>query len=327
MDLNPHVAENSINSAPLLSPRRLILQLFGFVAGAALLVWCIRLAIGGGDWSKLRDANVGLIGVLLGCTCISLFINGATFWLTAQPLARVPFWDLQRLNLACNLLNYAPIRAGAIARVAYHMRVDRVHPLQIAAWFGSIFYIMAMVIAACLAATIIRPSIDALWAMIMVGIVVGGGVVTRVLISHHLFAKYGQGIDRILQSHRVLWGASVLRAIDLGAFLGRMWAAATILDLQIPTHHLVVLALVAFTARLIPLGRVGFAEAAVTALAGRLATTGMDGASIEAAVSGSGPWAQLALVESAGEALILIPGGAIAILWLRQRWRNGPRST
>ncbi len=321
------MAENSIYSAPLLSPRRLIIQLVGFIAGAALLIWCIKLAIGGGDWSKLRDANVGLIGVLLGCTCISLFINGSTFWLTAQPLVRVPFWDLQRLNLACNLLNYAPIRAGAIARVAYHMRVDRVHPLQIAAWFGSVFYIMAMVIAACLVATIIRPSIDLVWAMIVVGVVVGGGVVTRLIISHRLFAKYGQGVDLILRSHRVLWGAMVLRILDLSAFLGRMWAAATILDLQIPPHHLLVLALVAFAARLIPLGRVGFAEAAVTALAARLATTGMDGASIEAVLSGSGPWAQLALVESAGEALILIPGGGIALLWLRRRWRRGPRST
>ncbi len=320
------MTENSTNTAPLLSTRRLIIQLLGFVAGAALLIWCIKLAIGGGDWSKLRDANVGLIAVLLGCTCISLFINGSTFWLTAQPLARVPFWDLQRLNLACNLLNYAPIRAGAITRVAYHMRVDRVHPLQIAAWFGSIFYIMAMVIAACLAATIIRPIIDWVWMMIVTGIVISGGVVTRVIISHRLLAKYGQGVDRILRSHRVLWGATVLRILDLSAFLGRMWAAATILDLQIPTHHLVVLALVAFTARLIPLGRVGFAEAAVTALAARLATAGMDGATIEAVVNESGPWAQLALVESAGEALILIPGGAIAIYWLRRRWRSGPRS-
>ena len=321
------MADSPINDVNLLSPRRLIFQLVGFALGAALLIWCIKLAIGGGDWSKLRDANVGLIGVLLGCTCVSLFINGSTFWLTAQPLARVPFWDLQRLNLACNLLNYAPIRAGAIARVAYHMRVDRVHPLQIAAWFGSIFYIMALVIAACLVVTIIRPSIDLVWAMIVVGVVVGGGVVTRLIVSHRLFAKYGQGVDRILRSHRVLWGAIVLRILDLSAFLGRMWAAAAILDLQIPTHHLVVLAVVAFAARLIPLGRVGFAEAAVTALAARLATAGVDGASIQAVLNESGPWAQLALVESAGEALILIPGGGITLVWLRRRWRKGPRST
>ncbi len=321
------MTENSINATPLLSPRRLIIQLVGFIAGAALLIWCIKLAIGGGDWSKLAHANPWLMSVLLGCTCVSLFINGSTFWLTAQPLARVPFWDLQRLNLACNLLNYAPIRAGAIARVAYHMRVDRVHPLQIAAWFGSIFYIMALVIAACLVVTIIRPSIDLVWALIVTSIVISGGLATRLIISHRLFAKYGQGIDRILRSHRVLWGASVLRIVDLSAFLGRMWAAATILDLQIPTHHLVVLALVAFIARLIPLGRVGFAEAAVTALAARLATAGVDGASIKAVLTASGPWAQLALVESAGEALILIPGGGIALLWLRRRWRKGPRST
>ena len=108
------MADTSINDAHLLSPRRLIVQLVGFVIGAALLIWCIKLAIGGGDWSKLRDANAGLLSLLLGCTCVSLFINGSTFWLTAQPVARLPFWDLQRLNLACNLLNYAPIRVGSL---------------------------------------------------------------------------------------------------------------------------------------------------------------------------------------------------------------------
>jgi len=320
------VADTSINDAPLLSPRRLIVQLVGFVIGAALLIWCIKLAIGGGDWSKLRDANVGLLGVLLGCTCVSLFINGSTFWLTVQPVARLSFWDLQRLNLACNLLNYAPIRVGAIARVAYHMRVDRVSFLHIAAWFGSIVYTMAVVLGACLTATMMRPSIDWIWAMIVTVLLIVGGVVTRVIISHRLFAKYGQGIDRILRSHRVLWGAMVLRLLDLTAFLGRMWAAAAILGLEIPTHHILILAVVAFTARLIPFGRVGFAEAAVTALAARLASVGVEGSSIQAVLNESGPWAQLALVESAGEALILIPGGAITLLWLRRRWRRGARS-
>ena len=320
------MADTSINDAHLLSPRRLIVQLVGFVIGAALLIWCIKLAIGGGDWSKLRDANAGLLGVLLGCTCVSLFINGSTFWLTVQPLSRLPFWDLQRLNLACNLLNYAPIRAGAIARVAYHMRVDRISFLQIAAWFGSILYIMAIVVGACLTATMMRPSLDWIWAMIVTVLLIVGGMATRVIISHRLFAKYGQGIDRILRSHRVLWGAMVLRLLDLSAFLGRMWAAATILELDLPTHHILILAVVAFTARLIPFGRVGFAEAAVTALAARLAASGLQGASIEAMLNDSGPWAQLALVESAGEALILIPSGAIAILWLRRRWRKARRS-
>ena len=114
--------------------------------------------------------------------------------------------------------------------------------------------------------------------------------------------------------------------MDLSAFLGRMWAAAAILELDVPTHHIVILAVVAFTARLIPFGRVGFAEAAVTALAAQLAASGLEGASIQAVLNASGPWAQLALIESAGEALILIPSGAIAILWLRRRWRRGPRS-
>ncbi len=316
------MTELKTNEKRLLSTKKVIGQLIGFAIGAALLVWCIKLAISGGDWSKLAEADPLLIAALLGCTCVSLFINGTTFWITAEPIKQMKLWDLQRLNLACNLLNYAPIRAGAIARVIYHMRIDGLSFLQIGAWFAAIIYIMAMGVGACLTATLIRVNIDWLWALIVIGLLLIGGLLTRVIISHGLFAKYGQGVDRILLNHRAYWIATVLRLVDLGAFIGRMAAAVAILDLheQLQTHHLVILAIVAFAARLIPLGRVGIAEAVVTALAAWFATLGIEGSTIDAVINESGPWAQLALVESAGEALILIPTGAIALIWLRKRW-------
>lgn len=316
------MTEQTTNETRLLSPRKVILQLIGFAIGAALLIWCIKLAISGGDWSKLADADPLLIAALLGCTCVSLFINGATFWITAGPIKPMNLWDLQRLNLACNLLNYAPIRAGAITRVIYHMRIDRLSLLQVGAWFAAIVYIMAMGVGACLAATLIRVNLDWVWAVIVIGLLILGGLLTRVIISHRLFAKYGQGVDRILLNHKAYWIATVLRLIDLGAFVGRMAAAVAILDLteQLQPNHLVILAIVAFAARLIPLGRVGFAEAVVTALAAWLTTSGIEESTIDAVINMSGPMAQLALVESAGEALILIPTGAIALIWLRKRW-------
>lgn len=318
------MTEQTINESPLLSTKKVIVQLIGFAIGISLLVWCIKLAIDGGDWSKLADADPLLIAALLGCTCISLFINGLTFWITAAPIKPLNLWDMQRLNLACNLLNYAPIRAGAIARVLYHMRVDKLSFLQVGAWFAAIAYIMAIGVGACLVATIIRVNIDWVWALIVIGLLIFGGLITRLIISQSIFAKYGMGADKILLNHKAYWGATVLRIIDLGAFIGRMAAAVAILDLtdQLQTHHLVILAIVAFAARLVPLGRVGFAEFAVTAIAARLATLGMEDSTIDAVINESGPWAQLALIESAGEALILIPAGVIALFWLRKRWIN-----
>ena len=71
------------------------------------------------------------MAALLGCTIGSMLINGATFWITGQPIAPLKFWDMQWLNMSGNLLNYAPVRLGAIARVMYHLRVDGLSLLQI----------------------------------------------------------------------------------------------------------------------------------------------------------------------------------------------------
>jgi hypothetical protein len=58
---------------------------------------------------------------------------------------------------------------------------------------------------------------------------------------------------------------------------------------------------------------VGYREAGVAFFAQFL---GMSGTDFDAARS------QLALVESAGEAIVAIPLGAMALLWYRSRWVN-----
>ncbi len=126
----------------------------------------------------------------------------------------------------------------------------------------------------------------------------------------------------MLRDPMSLWGAALLRLVDIAAFTGRMGAAISILGLTLPGSHLVMLAMVALVASLIPLGRLGFREWAVALAAARLSAFGADPGSIESFASFEA-WAQLALVESAGEASVVIPAGAVALLWYRQRWRRG----
>ena len=125
----------------------------------------------------------------------------------------------------------------------------------------------------------------------------------------------------MLRDPMSLWGASLLRLVDIAAFTGRMGAAISILGLTLPGSHLVMLALVALAASLIPFGRLGFREWAVALAAARLSAFGADPGSIESFASLEA-WAQLALVESAGEASIVIPAGVVALLWYRRRWRR-----
>jgi hypothetical protein len=75
----------------------------------------------------------------------------------------------------------------------------------------------------------------------------------------------------------------------------------------------VVLAMIALASSLMPVGRVGVREFCVAAAAARMnIDVGMD----------KSMWDQLALLESAGEALAYIPLGIMAIPWFRARWKN-----
>jgi hypothetical protein len=306
------VSESRATETGLLTPTKIAVELGGFVIGLALLAWCIKGAIEKGGWERLADADVGLVAGMLGCSLLSALINGAMFWVTIRPLKRLRFWDLQWLNFVGNLLNYAPVRLGAIARVLYHLRVDRLNLLQIGGWFTFIGYILCLGIGSCLLATLARDRIDWIWAALVLGQMALGGVLTRVVVGNRLLIRYGQGVDRIIADPLALWGAIGLRLADLTAYSGRMAIAMTILGINLPTAHVIILALVALAASLIPFGRLGFREFCVWITAQRLSMLASD---VDSNMQ------QLALVESAGEAVIFIPLGAVALLWYRRRWR------
>lgn len=297
----------------LLTPRKIIIQVIAWLAGLALLAWIIWGAVEQGDWRRVLHADPWLIAALLGCTLASAFCNGAAFWITIQPVRAVRLRDMQLLNLVANMLNYAPVRLGALARVLYHLRVDRLSLLQIGGWFAFIGYVLMLGIGACLVATLLRTEIDLIWLALVIAQMVLGGLVIRTFAGTPLIARFARGIDRIATSPRGLWGALILRVLDLGAYTGRMWAASAILGLELSGSDIVVLAMVALAADLVPFGKLGFREFCVAATAARLSMRGDD---VDAAFK------QLALIDSAGQALIFIPLGGLALPWLRRRWRE-----
>lgn len=308
----------TLRQSGVISARKLATQVVGFLIGAALLAWCIHTAIKGGDWSRIAEASPWLIVGLAACSVISLAANGATFWLFIRPVHPVGFRAMQWLNLVSGLFNYLPVRAGMLTRVAYHLKVDRMPLLLLAGWFGAVSYVLALVVGVCVLAMVIRPQMDWIWLAIVAGMLLLGGGLTRALMLHPIIVKYGRGMDRMLSDRRALWGGIVLRLVDIGAYLGRMACAATILGLNLAWSDLTILALAALALSMNPLGRFGFREWAVTIVATRLITTDMTGAQIEAS------FAQLALIESAGEAIVAIPAGAIALFWYVRQWRAAP---
>ena len=304
-------------SRELLAPRKVAIQLVGFVIGLALLAWCIKVAVQGGDWSRVLHAPPLLVAGLIGCTLVSLFVNGASFWLVIRPVQPLRLSDLMWINLVTGVLNYAPIRAGLIARVAYHMRCDGMSLFRIGAWLGSLAYTTLLTIGACVFTTIIWPTFDWVWIALLLGQLVLGGVLIWAMMGQSIVLKYARGIDRMLRDPVALWGAIALRLVDIAAFVGRMACAIAILGLPLGLTDTLLLGFAAIALTMNPLGRFGFREMAVTFVASRLVSTEMSGTQLDADM------AQLALVESAGEALVYIPLGLISLVWFKRKWQRG----
>ena len=292
-----------------------------YVTGLGLLVWYVARTMQTDEfdaWEKLRSADWQYLAGMIGFTLGSLFLNGTTFWLIVRPIRDVGFWNMQRLNVVGNALNYLPLRPGLILRVAYHLRVDRLTALQIAAWFGAIAVILLMVTGVLVTAMLLRREVDVVWVLlVVVGLVVGGFLVYS-LSGLGVVRKHGRGIDMMLRDHRVLWPAITLRLIDIGMYSGRLWCALAIVGLEAHSAtYVILLALVALLAGLLPV-RIGFREV----LLGLAATAAASEGTLDDSI-----FALLALVESAGEAMVYVPLGAIAIFWYRRRWLNARRRT
>ncbi|MGI9013604.1 MAG: hypothetical protein ACR2GY_05060, partial [Phycisphaerales bacterium] len=286
-------------------PARLLLQMLVYLLGVAILIWYARSAFRSDEfdaWAVLRDADWRLVLGMLAFSLGSLFLNGMTFWLVARPLKDVGFWNMQFLNAVGNALNYLPLRPGLIARLAYHMRVDRLSLLEIGAWFASVAAIMLMVVGVLVSATLLHGEFDAIWiAMVLVGCV-AGGLLLRLLAHLPLLERFGRASPHMLKHHAVVWPAIVLRLLDVVMHTGRLACAMAIVGVELysPTY-VVLVAMVALMAGLLPV-RIGFREVLLG-----MAATAAAGATVDEAL-----FALLALVESAGEALLYIPLGAIA---------------
>jgi hypothetical protein len=298
------------------------MQIAGFALGLALLIWCIVGAARGGDWSAVARAPLHLVLGLIVCTLTSLVANGTIFWLVIRPVQPLTWHHMLLLNVTTAVLNYAPIRAGLIARVAYHLKVDRMPVVIMGGWFAAIGYTTVIALGVVVVATLLKQYYELSWVSciaIVIGQIVAMGFVTigsitaaQMFMSPEFVQRVGRGMHRMLRQPVQLWGALVLRLVDIGAFMGRMWCAAAIigLDQKLTGTQFALLGVTALVMTLFPLGRVGYREAGVALVAPYL--VGID--NIDAALK------QLALLESAGEAIVAIPLGSLALLWYRKRW-------
>ncbi|MCA9284231.1 MAG: flippase-like domain-containing protein [Phycisphaerales bacterium] len=304
-------AEDADISVAVPRLRRILVQVVGFAVGIGLVVWCVRRAASGGNWETILHASAWQISGLLGFTILSLVMAGTAFWVAIQPVRQLRWRELQGLNFVASLFNYAPVRLGLVTRVVWHLRVDRIAPLMVVGWFGSMGLVMGVVLGSAATATLVHPRLDAVWAGLLLVLLLTGGMLLRVMVQMPLartITRRLHGMERLILDHRALWGGVAIRVLDLTAFTGRMACAASICGITLSLSDVLLLALSAQLISLSPFGRVGFREAAVAFVASRL--SGGPGVDVESV------FAQLALVDSAGEVLVIVPLGVLALPWL-----------
>ena len=293
--------------------RKIILQITGFALGVALIAWCVWGAAKDPEgWQRLREASsTSLIGLLL-CSLASIMISGLTFWIAARPVQTLGVQDQQWINALASMLNYAPVRLGMFVRAAYAIKVDHLRAVELVAWFASVAFTFVVALLAITAGTLAWIQFGA-WTFFPTLIIIAmlGGFSGRWCATLSMVQKRAQGLERLITNPTALWGSIALHILDLFFATGRVLLSIQILGLQLNLAQACLISMASFAASLNPLGRLGFREAAVAFTAGALSIGGLAGM--------ENKFQTLAVIESAGEALVAIPVGMLALypIWKR----------
>lgn len=199
-------------------PLQLALQIVGFLAGLALLGWCVTVALrpeNRDQLARLREAQPWEIAALLGLTATSLIVNGLSFWATIRPIRPIAAPAVLATNALATFLNYLPFKVGALVRIAIHNRRDRVPLLTIGAWFAAMTVLISAALTPLISASFWRRTIDGPWWAASIG-----GLVTcylAVVGVARLFAG-PRGLARLTSFAARLGWSWPTRLLGSGAF-------------------------------------------------------------------------------------------------------------
>ncbi len=315
-----------------MSLRSKVFQGIGYAVGLAILVWCVWYASSKGDWSRVRSADPWIIAAIVAVSAASIVLNGLLFRLTLEPVrprlngeprsherALPTLRSVSAVNWVCTLANFAPLRLGMIARVTYHMRVDRLRFFEIVNWFGLDLLTFLLPIGGVIAATFLLRSFGWAWVGLAVGLTAAMTVMLWWITRLSIVPKRFRETARIIGDGRALLICLPIRCVDLALNGVRTILAAKILGLSLDYADSFALACTGLLASLGPLGRLGFREAGFALVAQLLAAKGFN-EGIDAA------FVQLSIIDSAGEALAALIGGVPLAFWMTRRLLNARRN-
>jgi hypothetical protein len=324
------------------SARRL-LQALGFLAGLALLVWCVSVALSDENRAQLErlgDASPAQVALLLACSAATMVLNGLIFWAVLWPVKRTSVLHMSAVNAAATLLSYAPFKIALAFRALVHQRIDRVPLLTIGAWFAAIGVLTVTVVAPALAASFAFESGSPAWwggwiggsaVCVALAVAIAAGFardrgwarleallasVGLGFVLRRLGADYGRkihaGVD-MLAHPRASSAAGALRVADILVQAVRVRVAAEVLGLELGWGPAMVIASTYFLIGILsPIGMLGPREAGAAGVATLAGLSDATGAQSIMLVS---------VLVSATEALVNLAGGGLGAAYLRvDRW-------
>ncbi|MCW5769076.1 MAG: flippase-like domain-containing protein [Phycisphaeraceae bacterium] len=317
-----------------MSPRRVVIQLVGYAAGIALLIWCVSRALSPENreqLTRLADASPLSIALLCGLSVLSIVLNGLIFWTAVRPVQRVPLGSVLATNAIATALNYVPFKLSMLSRILIHNRRDRVPLLTIGGWLGTVVIILAATLGPMVAISLHRPTIDGIWLALVSGAMVlaAGTVILGARLgltspvrrlSRSLTMRTALGrrflsssmephiLDGLrMMSSPVAVGAGVgLRLADVVTQSARFVVAAGILGITLQFDKAFLLAATYFGIGIVsPFGMLGTREAGAAGLADALS------------IPNAGAIAAVVLLVSATEALVTIILATAGAIYLR----------
>jgi hypothetical protein len=303
-------------SRKMLSPSRIALQLVGFLVGLVLLYFCLSKAIGKADWTLVRDAHPWLLVSLVFFGLLSTVLDGFVFWGVLKPYRALKPLQVQGVNMSAAFLNYAPVRLGTVFRISYHAKVDRVGVVPILGWFVAITITTMACMASISAATLITGAVGLGFPILIALFLLLSGIILWALARVPALQRIAAGKEKMIGDPRALATGLLGRLLVLSSNCARMGTAAVILNLSLGTRDVILLSVVGLLASFNPLGRVGWREWTLALLTPYLAAKSLGGGDTEAIEAVA---SQLVLIESAGEAIAIIPLGLFTLIWAMRR--------
>jgi len=322
---------------------RAVLQALGFLAGIALLVWCVKVALRPENREQLarfREAGAGEIAAILGLSFASLAVNGVVFWTLIRPVKRIDAGGVLATNALATFLNYLPFKVGVLTRVIVHNRRDGVPVVTIGAWFGAMgVVLLAALIPPCLV-TLWLKRVDGAWflatgagvlalggAVVLVAGALGGAAGAARLRRLVAVLPFGERFGRSKFFDQALAGAAILsdaptvgagialRLLDIGLQAARFMVIAGVLHQTLAPGRAIMATMAYFmTGILSPGGMLGTREGVTAWLFG---------------AEGAQSLTAAALLVGAAELFTNLVGAGIGLAYLRPdrlvKWKRESR--